>query len=112
MADKDPLALTEELFGFLQGQVPEGYKIGRRNIPHLRPEQAWTVIWYVANLYQRVPEFIGRCDVCGELYNSEREGDCLDYGRAPYYFCDTCMNTNGWYQKARRNPDKLLRPRT
>ena len=114
MADKDkdmdPLALTEELFKFLQGTVPSGYKVGRRRVPHLSEDQAWTVIWYLGNLYQQIPDFIYRCDVCGELYNSEREGNCLDYGRAPYHFCNNCMDTEQWRKKARRNPDKSLRP--
>jgi hypothetical protein len=112
MADKnpDPLALTEELFAFLQGKVPEGYKVGRRRIPHLSEDQAWTVIWYLGNLYQQIPDFIERCGVCGTLYNTEREGNCLDYGRAPYFFCGNCMDTEQWKRKARRNPDKKLRP--
>jgi hypothetical protein len=116
MADKDkdmdPLALTEELFAFLQGKVPEGYKIKRRHVPRLTEDQAWTVIWYCANL-GRLDVFddsIERCDVCGTLYNRNSSGDCLDYGRAPYSFCDNCMDTEQWYKKARRNPDKNLRP--
>jgi len=114
MADKDkdmdPLALTEELFALLQGKVPEGYKIKRRHVPRLTEEQAWTVIWYLGELHQQIPDFIERCDVCGTLYNRNSSGDCFDYGRAPYDFCDNCMDTEQWYKKARRNPDKNLRP--
>ena len=118
MADKDknpdPLALTEELFAFLQGTVPSGCKVPRRYAPCLTADQAWTVIWYLGELETRVAGrdllVIERCDVCGTLYNTESSGDCLDYGRAPYSFCDHCMDTEQWYKKARRNPDKNLRP--
>ncbi len=33
---------------------------------------------------------VERCDMCGDLYHTSQEGHCLDYGKAPYFFCDCC----------------------
>lgn len=110
----DDLARTQELFQFLQGRVPDGYYVS--DAPALTPEQAWTVIWYLGNTYERVPDFIERCDVCGALYNSETEGDCLDYaipdsgGEELYFFCGGCMEGEAWHHKACFDPDEVSRP--
>lgn len=87
--DKD-LANTLELFLFLQGMVPSGYNIPEERAPKLTADQAWTVIWYLGNKYWQVRDCIERCCVCGEIYDSERGGQCLDFGAAPYHFCDGC----------------------
>lgn len=81
---------TNELFEFLQGNVPEGYQIPSEKIPKLTADQAWIAVWYLGNLYKQVSDEIGRCDVCGCLYDSNIEGGCLDYGDPPYHFCDSC----------------------
>ena len=87
---RDDLAITEELYQFLQGNVPEGYKIAESAVPKLTADQAWTVIWFLGNLYWQVTDHIERCGVCGELYDTWAEGTCLDYGDAPYHFCEEC----------------------
>lgn len=86
--ERSDLDRTEELFAFLQGIQPEGHKI--KDIPKLTPEQAWTVIWYLGNQYWQVTDHVYRCDVCGDLYDGDESGECMDYGRAPYFFCDEC----------------------
>lgn len=91
--EKTQLERTEELFEFLQGRIPEGYSIPAQEIPRLDADQAWTVVWYLGNRYWQVPDFIERCDVCGELYDSEREGrfreaDEVEYGRPSGFRCD------------------------
>jgi hypothetical protein len=105
--EPDNLERTEELFTFLQGKLPEGYKIPDKERPNLTAGQAWTVIWYLGNLYWQVTDHIERCDLCGELFDTQRGGDCLDYGKAPYYFCDNCMASYEYALKAadKRNPD-------
>lgn len=102
----DDLAKTVELFDFLQGKLPEGFKISRSHMPKLTPDQAWTVIWYLGNQYWQVPDHIERCCICGDLYNSEAEGECLDYGKSPYHFCESCRHGDAYVKKMRRNPDK------
>lgn len=87
---RDPLERTQELFDLLQGTLPDGYKIPRLERPKLTADQAWTVIWYLGNQYWQVTDHIDRCDVCGSLYNTYQEGHCLDYGKPPYNFCESC----------------------
>jgi hypothetical protein len=107
----DPLEQTQEIFDFLQGKIPDGYKIPRKKIPKLNAEQAWTVLWYLQNLYWQPTDSIERCDVCEQLYNTWAEGSCLDYGKAPYSFCNNCINSAEYVKKMRRNPDAEERKR-
>lgn len=94
------LERTKELFAFLQGAIPEGYKLDPAETPNLTPDQAWTVIWYLGNLYWQVTDYIERCDVCGALFDSESGGTCLDYGDPPYKFCDDCICSDEYETKA------------
>ena len=93
------LETTEELFAFLQGNVPEGYQLESDAVPKLTADQAWTVIWYLGELHWQVTDHIERCDVCGALYDTHGEGDCLDYGEAPYSFCDGCIYSTEYQDK-------------
>ena len=105
MSEKTELEKTQELFDFLQGSVPEGCKIEEAHIPKLTSEQAWTVVWFLGNQYWQVKDYINMCDVCGELYNSHESGDCLDFGDAPYFFCDGCMSCGEYTTKHEQQPD-------
>jgi hypothetical protein len=81
---------TQELFDFLQGEVPENCRIDPARVPRLSSDQAWTVIWYLGNQYWQVTDHIERCGVCGDLFDTHSGGDCLDYGKPPYHFCENC----------------------
>lgn len=96
------LERTEELFSFLQGVIPEGYRIESSRVPQLSAEQAWMVILYLGNLDWQVTVHIERCDVCGCIYDSKCEGTCLDFGDAPYNFCDACQDGPEAVTKRRR----------
>ncbi len=106
MSEPTNLERTEELFDFLQGAVPEGYQIALDHVPKLTEEQAWTVIWYLGNLYWQVKDHIKRCAVCGDLYDTEDGGDCLDYGKRPYHFCDECVG-GAEYEKKRASKEHV-----
>ncbi len=80
--------MTEDLFAFLQGEIPAGCHY--IDVPQLTAAQAWTVIHHLGNLYWQVTDFIHRCDVCGDLYDSDREGEYLDFGSPPFGFCEAC----------------------
>lgn len=80
---------TQEIFDFLQGRIPTGYKIPEVEVPHLDPEQAWIVVWYLGNLYWKIPDHIYRCDGCGCLFDGRSEGGHSDSGPL-YHFCDSC----------------------
>jgi hypothetical protein len=101
---KSDLERSQELFELLQGRLPEGYKIEQGHVPNLTPNQAWTVIWYLGDQYWQVPDHVDRCCICGELYDSDEEGRCLDYGEGPYFFCENCMNTDAYATKVASDP--------
>jgi len=89
--DKD-LERTQELYDLLQGKVPKGCLIPKDEVPKLTPEQAWTVIWYLGNQYWQVTDRVEKCDVCGQLYHTWQEGECMDFGNPPYSFCGSCVD--------------------
>lgn len=106
--DKE-LELTRELFAWLQGEQSTEAERRKWKTPKLSSDQAWSVIHHLGNLYWQVPDAVDRCDVCGDLYHSSQEGRCLDFGRAPYHFCESCMSEDEFVKKNARNPDKSLR---
>jgi len=91
MADTKPdqLATAQTLFDFLRGRVPDGYKLAEHRVPHLTPDQAWCVVWYVQELHMQLSDAIERCDVCGDLFDSNREGGYAEDG-PPWHFCEAC----------------------
>jgi hypothetical protein len=107
--ERDELQRTRDLFAFLQGEIPKGCSYKRKHQPKLTADQAWTVIWWLGNEYWQVKDYIEGCCVCGDLYDTQREGDCLDYGKAPYHFCESCRDGDEYAKKMRRNPDKEQR---
>lgn len=110
MSDKNDqdLKKTRALFDFLQGRTAAGCKIPQGHVPNLTADQAWTVIWYLGNQYWQVTDRVERCDVCGSLYHTSRSGHCLDFGNAPYSFCDGCMESDKFQrkQRSRSNPER------
>ena len=106
MSTDTDLTRAEELFAFLQG-MPGGCRVAKSHRPKLTPEQAWSVIWYLGNQYWQVPDHIERCDICGDLFDTHSGGDCLDYGKGPYHFCDNCMCSDDYVRKSnsRLNPE-------
>lgn len=98
---RSELERVEGLFSFLQGTCPEGCKIPPSHLPKLTPDQAWTVVWWLGSEYWKVPDYVERCDVCGDLYNSHKEGDCLDFGKSPYHFCGSCEEGEVYAKKRR-----------
>lgn len=93
------LETTQELFEFLQGNIPTNIRTDHP--PTLTADQAWIVIWYLGNLHRQIKDCIERCDVCGSLYHSWQEGECMDYGKPPFFFCGSCMDTEEAVTKRR-----------
>lgn len=81
---------VQELFAFLQGTVPEGYRIPAEKVPHLTPDQAWTVVWFVQEMHIQLTDEVERCESCGDLFHSACEGVCREDG-PPYHLCDGCQ---------------------
>jgi hypothetical protein len=75
-------------YKWLQGEKPEHCNYTIKGA--LTEDQAWSVIYYLQELLPVLPEYIERCDVCGELFDERDEG---------YYFsfdgtncCPACMD--------------------
>jgi hypothetical protein len=99
--ERSDLERTQELFDFLQGKVPDGYRIEPSHVPQLTQDQAWKAVWYIQELHWKIPDHIERCHVCRELYDTWSGGDCLDFGDEPYNFCDGCRDGEEYERKRR-----------
>lgn len=89
----------DELFTFLKGEgLPEGVKC---KMPKLKPDMAFTVIWFLQEHMRCLPDTIEMCQKCKCLFDQDSEGYCLsnDYklnGKTlpkKYwgYYCDACV---------------------
>ena len=73
----------DEFYKFLKGEeLPEGMSI---KTPKLSPDLAFTVIWFLQEHLQVLPDNIEQCDGCKELFDTESSGCHLD---------DNYVNTN------------------
>lgn len=68
---------VDELFQYLMDkEIPSGICVKSR--PKLSPNKAWSLIWFLQEVTGCLPSQIERCDICGELYDSNAEGFWLD----------------------------------
>jgi hypothetical protein len=82
----------EEFYQFLQGNVPERITLGRGHSVKLRPKQAMAIIWYLQEHFPVFPDFIERCSVCDQLYDSNREGYYSE--KRGKHYCSSCDEGN------------------
>ena len=68
MKDKITLEQTEELYKFLQGEVPEGIHI--KHPTKLSERKAFTIIWFLQEHLRLIPDDYERCCSCGSLYDT------------------------------------------
>lgn len=78
--DEIPIEKVEELYEFLQGEVPE--PISMKKPPHLSEQMAFKIIWFLQERMHILPDHIERCKTCGRLYDTYNEGNELH--------CDHC----------------------
>ena len=105
----EELSNVQELHQFLQGHVPKGgYRV--EHPPELDEDTAWTVVWFISSQYHQYSDAIERCDLCKSIYDSEREGACLDYGEGPFFFCYDCTYTPEFETKQAADPDREVPP--
>ena len=72
-----PRNKVNELFKYLiDEEIPEGVLVNSR--PKLSRNKAWNLIWFLQEVTQCLPSHIERCDKCGQLYDSDKEGYHLD----------------------------------
>ena len=69
---------VNELYQFLMGKsLPDGVEC---KMPKLKPQMAFTVIWFLQEHLHILPDTIERCRNCGELFDSDSEGCYIDDG--------------------------------
>jgi hypothetical protein len=68
-----PIEKVEELYLFLQGNLPECIHMKRP--PRLSKVMAFRIIWFLQEQTHVLPDKFERCRTCGNIFNSESEGD-------------------------------------
>lgn len=76
---------AQELVDFLQGTCPKDMTI--INMPNLSVRQAFSVLYYIQEKLELIPDTYELCDGCLELYDSDAEGDCI----GDEHFCYSCL---------------------
>lgn len=95
---------TKKLYDFLRGEgnvsinslkdvfLPD-YNIWtqKSHLPNLTDEQAFLVIYVLQEVYGLIPDTYEQCSHCGELYDSDEEGQCYEDEN----YCDGCYDELG-----------------
>lgn len=82
------LERVNELYGFLRGGDVEGIRNLGRSRPRLSSRAAFAVIYVLQEHMELIPDIFERCTRCGDLFDTECEGDTTD----DRSLCDSCMN--------------------
>lgn len=82
------MTLTEarELYTFLQGRGPKGFRLPKR--PRLGKRASFTVLYVLQEQFRLIPDTIEQCDACLELFD-KAEGGCYDE-KLVKFFCVSC----------------------
>ena len=84
MKEDVTLEQTEELYRFLQGELPGGVYC---KAPRLSERQAFRVIWFIQERLRIIPDSYERCCHCGTLSDTQ----CSGGTRRDRYYCDECL---------------------
>jgi hypothetical protein len=77
---------VEELMAFLQGNQIEG--ITCKPMPRLSGRAAWSVIYFLQEQMDLIPDHFEACVSCGVLYDAEEEGRFIE--RTGRHYCGGC----------------------
>lgn len=83
------LEWVEELFEFLQGDVPEEKTLAPGHRVKLTADQAYSIIWFLQERFPLLPDQIEKCDTCDNLYDSYSQGHHSEL-TGKFYCCMTC----------------------
>jgi hypothetical protein len=78
---------TRELNEFLMGQTPPGFHLTSQ--PKLSRKMAFSVIYVLQEHFGLIPDHFEKCDRCGYIFDSEREGKQSE--KRPFHLCDNCL---------------------
>jgi len=82
------LQWVQEFYEFLQGNIPDQLHFGHGHAPKMTQKKAFSIIWYLQEHFPIIPDYIERCDNCGELFDSHSEG--LYWETKSKHFCGSC----------------------
>ena len=80
---------TKELYEFLKGETPEGFKF-KTGQPKLSEDEAFTIIYVLQEKFHLIPDFYEKCAECKEIYDSENDGHHFD--GVGINLCDGCIS--------------------
>lgn len=72
------LEQVEEFFDFLRGELPDGMSLVKKNIPKLRDDQAFAIIWYIQERLRIIPDNFELCHDCKQIYDADYGGIAVD----------------------------------
>lgn len=84
---KTTIEEMETLYDFLaDGKLPDGVKVQKS--PKLGRETAFSVIWFLQEITEVLPDYYEACDSCHDLFDDHGEGRYdEDTGK---HYCDGC----------------------
>lgn len=71
-APVDDIETVEEMMEFLQGDTPEGFRLG--NQPDLDEDTAFAVIYVLQEKFELITDNFDRCSHCGAVFNQHDGG--------------------------------------
>jgi len=75
--DKITLEQVSDFYEFLQGKhMPK--ELTLENISELTQQEAFSVIYYMQEIMEILPDKFEKCIVCGNIYDSYEEGTYID----------------------------------
>lgn len=96
---------TQELMGFLQGNVPEGWTVP--DMPRLTRDQAFAVVYYLQEGMGLISDRFELCSDCGSIFDSNCEGGSIDSEDTEDeiehgVYCDDCYAVRVYRIEAKR----------
>lgn len=98
-----PLDQANKLFEYLKGELPEGIDCFT---PKLSSKEAFSVVWFIQEIIDCLPDHIEICQHCEELFDTNKEGYSLseeytlDGKPLPEeyrgHWCDSCVPQVDW----------------
>jgi hypothetical protein len=77
---------VEELFSFLQGNAVDG--VTCKSMPRLSSRKAFSVIYFLQEHMDLIPDHFEVCTTCRCLFDTEQEGRFIE--RTCRHYCDGC----------------------
>jgi len=88
---------VQELYLFLQGKCPDDLTI--KDMPQLSKKQAFSVIYFLQEQLNIIPDKYEQCDICGKIFDSQSEGFIIPTEEPkfkykdgdPIFYCEYCL---------------------